>query len=155
MKGKCAVCEGEASKSCICGNVSYCSKTCQRRHWAQHRGDCPPFRVSQVQGKGRGLVASRKIMFGEQILTEKPLLLINNGEQPNLLAWSNSVLALVRTLEVSDSEKFHDLADNTSLAQSPEFLYLAGVRGLSQESLRSLRIIRTNGINIDSEGRLT
>ena len=39
-------------------------------------------------------------------------------------------LPLVKELAESESRDLHSLADNTSLGQSPEFLYLKGVRGL-------------------------
>ena len=126
------MCEGTASKSCVCRKVSYCNKQCQRKHWTQHRPDCGPFLLQEVEGKGRGLVAARNIKFGEEILREKPLLLIRNGEQTNLLSWSNCVLEAVGRLGDTEREELESLADNTMLDQSPEFLYLSGVRGLRQ-----------------------
>ena len=103
--------------------------------------------------KGRGLVASQRIQWGEEILREQPLLLINNSS--SLLAWSDTVLGLVRDLAEKERRQLEELADNSGLADTAEFLYLRGVRGLSEENLRTLRIIRTNGINLAEDGDRT
>ena len=126
----CPVCSAAASKSCVCGKISYCSKSCQKSDWAHHRHYCLPYLVKEVDGKGRGLVATKRIQFGEEILREDPLLLIKNEGQANFLAWCDYVLGLVNHLPESKSKDLHDLADNTSLGQTTEFLYLKGVRGL-------------------------
>ena len=80
--------------------------------------------------KGRGLLASKRIQFGEEILREEPLLLINNKEGADLLAWSSLVLGLVRDLAETERRELEQLADNTGLDGTAEFLYLRGVRGM-------------------------
>ena len=90
----------------------------------------PSYVLQKLEGRGRGLVATETIQFGEEILREDPLLLIKNTEQSNFLGWCDYVLLLVKELAESESRDLHSLADNTSLGQSPEFLYLKGVRGL-------------------------
>ena len=152
--GECAECSGAARSQCVCGRVWYCSKQCQRAHWRLHRRDCDKVLLATVGGeKGRGLVASQRIQWGEEILREQPLLLINNSS--SLLAWSDTVLGLVRDLAERERRQLEELADNSGLADTAEFLYLRGVRGLSEESLRTLRIIRTNGINLAEDGEST
>ena len=61
---------------------------------------CPPYRVREVPGKGRGLVATRQIQPGEIILEERPLLLLDGKP----LEISEETRAKLLTL--------HDLADN-------------------------------------------
>ena len=80
--------------------------------------------------KGRGLLASKRIQFGEEILREEPVLLINNGDQPDLVAWSEQVVGLVGDLAETERRELEQLADNTGLDGTAEFLYLRGVRGL-------------------------
>ena len=60
----------------------------------------PAYRVTEVPGKGRGLVATRQIQPGEIILEERPLLLLDG----NPLEISEETRAKLLTL--------HDLADN-------------------------------------------
>ena len=80
--------------------------------------------------KGRGLLASKRIQFGEEILREEPVLLINNGDQPDLVAWSEQVVGLVGDLAETERRELEQLADNTGLDGTAEFLYLRGVRGM-------------------------
>ena len=65
--------------SCVCGQVSYCNKHCQSQDWKSHKPSCPPFRVREVAGKGRGLFATKKIKTGEIILEELPFLICRLG----------------------------------------------------------------------------
>ena len=61
---------GEKLKSCVCGKVSYCNKECQAKDWKNHRPSCPPFTIREVPGKGRGMVATRRIQAGQVIVEE-------------------------------------------------------------------------------------
>ena len=130
--GQCAVCSGPARCQCVCGRVWYCSKTCQTKDWRSHRRDCDKVLLATLKDKGRALLASKRIQFGEEILREQPLLLINNRDQKDLVAWSDHVVGLVGDLAETDRRELEQLADNTGLADSAEFLYLRGVRGLRQ-----------------------
>ena len=114
----------------MCGRVWYCSKQCQTQDWRRHRGDCDKVLLATVTDKGRGLLASKRIQFGEEILREEPVLLINNGDQPDLVAWSEQVVGLVGDLAETERRELEQLADNTGLDGTAEFLYLRGVRGL-------------------------
>ena len=74
--GSCTFCKislKEHLKSCVCGNVSYCSKECQIKDWKSHKPSCPPYVVREAPGKGRGLFATRRITEGQVILEELPL----------------------------------------------------------------------------------
>ena len=169
MESQCALCSADARHRCVCGRVWYCSKACQTQDWRRHRTDCDKVSLASLTDKGRALLATRRIHWGEEILREKPLLLINNRDQKDLVAWTDHVVGLVGELAESERRELEQLADNTGLADSVEFLYLRGVRGLrqvsgltstmisanSQECLRTLRIIRTNGINLQDDGETT
>ena len=51
------------------------------------------------------------------------------------------VLGLVRDLADKERCQLEELADNTSLADSPEFLYLRGVRGLRQAEICQVSVL--------------
>ena len=76
--------DSEGLKSCVCGQVSYCNKDCQTKDWTNHKSSCPPFTIREIQGKGRGLFATRKINPGHVILEERPLLTLDLDEAGDL-----------------------------------------------------------------------
>ena len=62
------------SKCARCHAVTYCSRECQVEDWARHKENCVPVMVTEVEGKGRGLVAARDIKMGELILIDKAVV---------------------------------------------------------------------------------
>jgi len=61
---------------------------------------------------------------------------------------------LVAGLKPADRAIFEDLADNEAFRKSMELIYLKWKHDYTEEKLRWIRIIRTNGINTDeAEGR--
>jgi len=154
--GKCDFCQQkDGTKSCACKIVHYCSQTCQKKHWSTHKRSCLPFAIEDFIEKGKGLVANRNIKFGEKILTEMPLLIIENNSQSSFDNWCNYVVNLVESLSKEKLKKFLYLGDNEFFNKTSEFLYLKGVRKFSEECVQYIRIVRTNGINIDEAGNRT
>lgn len=152
----CNHCEEEgAGKTCICGQVSYCGAECQKKDWKKHKGSCPPFCVKNIEGKGNGLVAVRKICFGDEIMTEKPLLVIDNNKSENYDDWCDYVVGQVEELNDENLKIYNNLADNQQFKKTSELLYIKFKKDYSEEKLKHLRILRTNGVNTDDEGRTT
>jgi len=78
---KCNTCECPLPASgsiCPCGKVSYCSTECQKQNWKIHKPACPPYKVIKIEGKGKGLVATRKVAAGDVLLQEMPLMVIDS-----------------------------------------------------------------------------
>ena len=107
-------------RCCTCGLAKYCGKICQRADWASHKSSCPPFSVQAIPGKGRGLVATRRLGLGVTVLTEDPVLVLSRL-RPNydkLLAeffntskdTQDKILQLHDLLEVAE-----DLTDENQL----------------------------------------
>ena len=57
----------------------YCQAQCE--DWPRHRLNCPPYKVIRILGKGRGLVATRRINVGEVVLEETPLMVIEGHQR--------------------------------------------------------------------------
>ena len=83
LTNRCDHCKKDSAEPllrCSCQAVSYCNKDCQKAGWKQHKPACPPFRESEVAGKGKGLRATRRIPRYSVILEEDPVLV---GDQNN------------------------------------------------------------------------
>ena len=77
----CNFCKAETLKNgCSCGKVSYCGLECQKSDWKTHKPACPPFRVTKLPGRGKGVLATRKINVGEIIMEEVPLMVIDSPD---------------------------------------------------------------------------
>ena len=81
MDKQCNTCQktGEDVLSCVCKTVQYCSKECQKKDWKTHKKDCPPIVFKEVEGKGKGLFATRNIAQTSVIFAEEPVLAVEAG----------------------------------------------------------------------------
>ena len=66
-KNKLSKCKG-------CHAITYCSRECQKADWPRHGWNCVPVMVTEITGKGRGLVAAKEIKRGELIFIDKPAI---------------------------------------------------------------------------------
>ena len=86
------------------------------------------FSVQDIENRGKGLISTQKIKFGEIILKETPLLIIKNSESSNFEEWAQNVVDLVKELPQEKQEKYLNLADNEFFNSCPEFQYLKSVK---------------------------
>ena len=107
MSENCCIFCSKSSQSLLqcsgCGSVQYCDQQCQRAHWKNHKRDCKPFRVCEIAGKNKGIVASRALKQGQVILRDQPLLILKKSEIKNkvgeitwALRWIISIIFLSR-----------------------------------------------------------
>ena len=66
-----------------CEAITYCGVECQKEDRARHKWNCVPVMVTEIEGKGRGLVAARNIKMGELIFVDKPIIRLSNNWGPN------------------------------------------------------------------------
>ena len=90
------------SKCAKCHAITYCSKECQVVDWPRHGWNCVPVMVTEIPGKGRGIVAARDIRIGELIFIDKPVIEVNGTE------WKKNrkseAVSLVKKIENLPSE---------------------------------------------------
>ena len=72
MCSKCA--RRGPTRVCVCGRERYCGVVCQKDHWKEHKQDCPNVVLRMVEGKGMGLISTRKIKAGKVIIKENPII---------------------------------------------------------------------------------
>jgi len=78
----CSVCKKTAKAkgkkvllTCIkCHAITYCGRECQMDDWERHEWNCVPVMVTEIPGKGRGLVAARDIGKGELIFKDQVVI---------------------------------------------------------------------------------
>ena len=56
-----------------CHSITYCGPECQREDWPRHIENCVPVMITEIPGKGVGLVASKDFKAGQLILAETPV----------------------------------------------------------------------------------
>ena len=62
------------SKCSRCHAITYCGRECQKADWGRHGWNCVPVMVTEIPGKGRGIVAARDIKRGDLIFHDKPAI---------------------------------------------------------------------------------
>jgi len=88
-------------------------------------------------------------------MKEKPLLVIDNNKSENYDDWCDYVIGQIEELNTNDLKIYANLADNEMFKKTSELLYIKFKKNYSEEKLKFLRILRTNGINTDDEGKST
>jgi len=121
MSGKnCSVCENFNTKLCSnCCQASYCSVTCQKLDRKTHKKYCYPFKVEEVEGKGKGLIATRTIEPGQQVLLDKCIISLNRETYNE----PDSVIGLqlrskVEKLSTAEKKEFYSLKSRRCLLPS-------------------------------------
>ena len=96
------------SKCAGCHAITYCGVECQREDFPRHKWNCLPVMVTNIPGKGRGLVAARDIKMGEQIFTDKAhIQLFSSGQDIDEDA--KSIVEQLNKLPSEARRQFHEL----------------------------------------------
>ena len=84
-----------------CGNVHYCDKACQKSHWKLHKKDCKPFRICEIAGKNKGIVATKTIRQGQVIIRDRALLILKKSQIRDKVKPSTTINFPISTLQRS------------------------------------------------------
>jgi len=142
-----------------CHAITYCCKECQVADFKRHKWNCLPVMVTEIPGKGRGLVAARDIKMGELIFKDKPVIKVPDhflrpkaytGGKPHLGATGsqqliNSLKAQIENLPSEAKSQFYKLS---APALQPSLRILRGVNESDYDIFRLF--IRNSLINKDN-----
>ena len=100
------------SKCAKCHAITYCGKECQVADWPRHNWNCVPVMVTEIPGKGRGLVAARDIKMGELIFKDKPVIKLSRVVEETVWDAMRNMDLLLKQFDKLPSEaklQFHKL----------------------------------------------
>ena len=85
--------------------ITYCGQECQVEDRDRHKWNCVPVMVTEIPGKGRGLVAARDISMGELIFKDKCSIKLPVVDwDHNFLPGSDTITSLMNQIENLPSE---------------------------------------------------
>ena len=101
------------SKCARCHSITYCGLECQRADWPRHREFCIPVMVTDIPGRGLGLVASKNFKMGELIFKESAIISVRaNSPGGRYVVTMEMALALkeqIKNLSEEQESKFYQL----------------------------------------------
>ena len=124
------------SKCSKCHAITYCSRECQKADWPRHGWNCVPVMVTEIPGRGRGLIAAKDIKKGELIFIDKPLIEVDKTKfLANTAAESFLILKKIENLpseaklqfyrlKGSDDKSYEDLKSSNGELMGPVDVFL-------------------------------
>ena len=126
------------SKCNGCHAITYCGRECQREDWPRHAWNCVPVMVTEIPGKGRGLVAARDIKMGELIFRDKPAIqLAFRGSIPSDPDFMESFKSQIDSLPSEAKLQFNKLVAPTDDVNMNVFI--RNLAGRNKEDARLLK----------------
>jgi len=134
----CSVCKKTAKAkgkkvllTCIkCHAITYCGGECQAADWGRHEWNCVPVMVTEIPGKGRGLVAARNIEKGEVIFEDESVikLAMNAQRQFTDPEFMTSLKQQIDSLPTEARAQYyklqtHDVVNNYNLNRRDEEVF--------------------------------
>jgi len=134
------------TRVCVCGVVRYCGVKCQKVHWRRHKQDCPPVVMKVVEGKGMGLVTTRRLGAGKVVIREFPLI--------KHLGWVENFQQFLdefQELSIEQKMMYVSLFDPEDKSKVVNKEMLENVKDIGEEALaifKVWRILWANGVYI-------
>ena len=130
------------SKCAQCHSITYCGQECQREDWPRHSQFCIPVMVTEIPGKGKGLVASKDIKKGQVIFKETAAIAVH---APSDIVPLQEMKEQISKMSVEQKSKFYQLPRDGAF--NP--LQLAAAS--RENCLQELDIFISNGCGIDTD----
>merc|ERR1719234_2141300 len=135
------------SKCAGCHAITYCGKECQVADFKRHKWNCLPVMVTEIPGKGRGLVAARDLKMGELIFYEKAVMTVDmvyeNGKLSNETI--DSMQKKIKEMSEEEKSQFiklrYDEELNYNLNQTFKYLSIS-----ARDSLDGINIYHYNSL---------
>jgi len=98
--------KGKLSKCARCHSITYCGRECQREDWPRHSQFCIPVMVTEIPGKGLGLVASKDFKKGQTIFKETAAIALH---APSNVVLLQELKEEISKMSVEQKTKFYKL----------------------------------------------
>ena len=79
-----------------CHAITYCGRECQVADRPWHTWNCVPVMVTEIPGKGRGLVAARDIKIGESIFVDNPVITVDSEDMQDIKTFKSCLSQFAR-----------------------------------------------------------
>jgi len=140
---KCAGCEA----------ITYCSKECQKEDWTRHKWNCVPVMVTEIPGKGRGLVAARDLKMGDLIFKDKPAIKVPMDDSdvrlPGGLTFMKSLKDQIENLPTEAKSQFYKLTPPDESNMDPNLASRMFRNLLSESDAKLFKLFIENSVNIN------
>ena len=134
------------SKCAQCHSITYCGQECQREDWPRHSQYCIPVMVTEIPGKGRGLVASKDFKKGQIIFKDTAAITI---KAPSYIVPLHELKEQISKLSEEQKSKFYQLTPHAVGKLIPTQVTSA----LRENCLKEFTLFVNNctGLNIDKD----
>ena len=134
------------SKCARCHSITYCGLECQKADWPRHSWNCVPVMVTEIPGKGRGLVAARDIKMGELIFIDKPAIILPSDfdQMPMSSMTMESLRTQIRNLPTEAKSQFYKLTAPDRDPRYNAFILLLAKR--NEKDYEALKLFMANGL---------
>ena len=131
------------SKCAKCHAITYCGRECQVADWPRHNWNCVPVMVTEIEGKGRGLVAARDIKMGELIFNDKAAITLPKNLCSFSVGTMDALKKQIKKLPTEAKSQFYKLkAPDTNLEVNKVISILANKS--DRDSAEALKLFTAN-----------
>ena len=93
-------------KCARCESITYCGQECQRADWPRHKEFCIPVMVTEIPGKGKGLVASKDFKKGQVVFQETAAIIVH---APSFIVPLKELMEQICNMSEEQKNKFYQL----------------------------------------------
>ena len=132
------------SKCARCHAVTYCSPKCQREDWDRHSFHCVPVMITDIRGKGRGLVASKDLKMGDLLFVDTAVIILDSPEGMLTPPVAKSLKEQISKMSKEEKTLFYNLKPSETDDQVMNYI------GARESCLNEAKIFFNNCLAIGS-----